>query len=137
MNPKIIIAIVIIISIICISIIIGVVYSISSENPGNSEQSQSQENSQGNSNSTEFDCGSVYPQVKTYYDTKGEWKNKYVAAPFAHSKVDESTCDIKYTWSSAPGSSSKGTGIDKRRFKFKTGTNEVTSMDGHMSGITV
>ena len=84
-----------------------------------------------------LDCNAVQSKAKTYYDTIGEWKNVYTMIPNRVNKVNDTQCDILYTYNQIGGS---GSGQDKRRFTFNNDANcnwNVTAMGAYQSGTTI
>jgi hypothetical protein len=86
-----------------------------------------------------LDCNAVQSKAKTHYDTIGEWKNVFTMTPNKVNKVNDTQCDILYTYNPTPGGGRSDVGEDKRRFTFSKDANcnwNVTAMDGYQSGIT-
>lgn len=78
--------------------------------------------------------------MKEYYETKGEWAGVFTMEPNkAPVKVDNSHCDVAYTYIPVPGAPFY-IGQDSRRFTFKYNTSgvgyEVVSMGDYESGVT-
>ena len=45
-----------------------------------------------------LDCNEVLSKAKTYYDTIGQWKNVFTMTPNKANKVNDTQCDISYTY---------------------------------------
>jgi hypothetical protein len=65
-----------------------------------------------------LDCNEVLSKAKTYYDTIGQWKNVFTMTPNKANKVNDTQCDISYTYNPTPNGGRNETGQDKRRFTF-------------------
>jgi hypothetical protein len=90
-----------------------------------------------------LDCTAMQNQVKTYYDTLGEWKGVYTMAPNKVNKVNDTQCDVLYTYTAVPFGGGGPTGQDKRRFTFLNNGDNVNcnwgvqTMGAYQSGSTL
>lgn len=91
---------------------------------------------------TQIDCNAtaVLNEAKRYYDQEGQWKGVYTMAPNRANRVNDTTCDVAYTYTKISGGT---TGPDKRRFTFQQNTTPgncawtATQMGAYQSGTTV
>lgn len=148
MDTFLIIAIAIVCFCISISISLGLVFSNSSESNIESESDKSNSGkSDTKSESGKSDTPTIVPcnltcenlssKFKEFYDTKGEWKNVFTMTPSRYNKVNDTECDVLYTYNPAPGGGRNDSGQDKRRFtvsKDNLCNWTVTSMAGYQSG---
>ena len=75
--------------------------------------------------------GSDLTLAQTYYEVA--WNSQYTMIPNRATKVNDTTCDVNYTYTGYWGS--WGSGIDYRRFTYSTGCNRtVTGMGAYQSG---
>jgi hypothetical protein len=90
-----------------------------------------------------LNCNSdkIKKNIKSYYETKSEFKNMYLMNPIYEQKVNDNTCDIFYSYKPNPLSPDiTDSGKDRRRFTLNRTdcTNwDVTKQDVDGSGITV
>jgi hypothetical protein len=78
--------------------------------------------------------GSDLTMAQSYYNTRGEWAGVYTMNPNRAVKVNQTQCDINYTYYPV-GAGSQG--IDYRRFTYSDPTScskNVTAMGGYQSG---
>jgi hypothetical protein len=72
--------------------------------------------------------GSDLTLAQAYYERA--WNGAFTMTPNRVTKVNDTTCDVNYTYRGYWGS-----GVDYRRFTYSTGCNKtITGMGGYLSG---